>query len=206
MAKKGASVNVLATVKYKIISNELKLHYKFKTPKAAMLLLFLIDSSGSMVQNRQIATAKGVVEDTLRKSPYKKVMFALVAIIGGEACVKCNPTYDSSLIMSSLLSLGTGGKTAMGEGLLRTKEVINTYLQSIKNGVVQLFIFTDGKFNKGGNNPFEEAVKYYQESINGLSSKTMVVDTETGFVKLEMAKKFADAIAADYRKVSRLTD
>ena len=85
----------------------------------------------------------------------------------------------------------------MTEGFKLVSSLIKENLNILKDQH-QLFVFTDGKINKGDTEePFGEAVSVYKVLLRSLRN-TVVVDTESGFVKLGMASKLAAALGTRY--------
>lgn len=191
------------TVRHYLVRNTTKIHYKTRKAKTGLLLLFLVDSSGSMAKNRQIAYIKGIISQTLEQHKHRRIQYALVSLSGGEAQIQTRPTPDQSRFLDTLTALPTGGKTNMHSGVMRSAELIRQtgYNRPDNRDQVNLYIFTDGKFNTGGRDPFQSGVSQYRKHLKGLQH-TEVIDTETSFVPLHMAKQFADAINANYRKVT----
>jgi magnesium chelatase subunit D len=65
----------------------------------------------------------------------------------------------------------------------------------------QVYIFTDGRINagEGASDPFREAVAFFKRQLQHLRQSTCVVDTETGFTRLGMARQLATALNVKYQ-------
>lgn len=148
--------------------------------------MFLIDSSGSMVKDQQIAYMKGLIQQTINRYKGKRLKYGAVALSHGEAQLLSPFTVDAAGLIQSIMELRSGGKTNMKAGF--------TLITPLVKNNSQLYIFTDGKINAGGT--FDEAVNYYNTYLKQL--KATVINNESGFIQLGMAEKLATAIGAKY--------
>lgn len=151
-----------------------------------MQILFLIDSSASMVKDQQIACMKGLIQQTITHYKGKRLKYAAVALSHGDAQLLSPFTLDATRVMQLITQLASGGKTNMKAGF-------SLVAQLVKHKV-DLYIFTDGKINAGGT--FEETVAYYKTYLKQV--KATVINNESGFVQLGLAGKLATAIGAKY--------
>jgi Mg-chelatase subunit ChlD len=95
-----------------------------------------------------------------------------------------------------LAQLRTGGKTNMAAGF----EQVHRLMRTNRNWYSSfLYIFTDGRINAGQSaHPFEEAVIKFRQQLHRLRTQTYIVDTETGLLRLGMAKRLSNAIGCRY--------
>ena len=157
-----------------------------------MYICFLLDSSGSMMKDKQIAFIKGLVASTIARHKTRRIKYAAVALHNGTAQLLSAPTLHADQLLQAVETLKTGGKTNMQSGFALLHHLMKTNTQQ----KASLYIFTDGKINAGNTDtPFEEAVRYYKQYLSSLKATT-VVDNERGFLKLGYAAKFAKAIKA----------
>lgn len=149
-------------------------------------MLFLIDSSGSMVKDQQIAYMKGLIQKTITHYKGKRLKYAAVALSHGEAQLLSPLSTNNEHLLQTITQLASGGKTNMKAGFTQIAQLI-------KNKA-DLYIFTDGKINAGGT--FEETVAYYRTNLKQV--KATVINNESSFVQLGLAQKLATAIGAKY--------
>lgn len=193
----NSSIDLLETVKYFITHNQLTIKYKAAVSKSEVMMLFIIDSSSSMLQNKQIAFVKGIIEQTTNQYKNKRINYSAIALTNGTAKVLAQLTANTQELTSSINQLRTGGKTNLKAGLKLVHQLLK--LNGIKSNPYYLFILTDGQFNAGeSDNPFQEAVTYYKTFLKSLLHTT-IVDMERGFVKLGLAKQFAHQINSRYQ-------
>lgn len=180
--------DLLATVTNYLVTGRPDVQYQRKASKAALSLLFLIDSSGSMIKDRQIAYIKGIIAETVTRYQHKRLRYGAVALTQGDAQLVSHYTTDADCFIQQISRLSSGGKTNLKAGL----QLIQQMQPADKT---QLYIFTDGKINTGGN--LQEAAIYFKQHLRGLHATT-VVDIESGFVKLGRAAELAKTIGANY--------
>ncbi len=180
-------IHFLNTIKHFIVHEKLEINYKTIDSKTDLELMFLIDSTSSMLQNKQIAYVKGIIEQTVEKNKLKKISYSAIAMINGSATILSQRTSNADDLIASICQLKTGGKTNLKAGL----KLVHSIFKQRKRNQYQLFILTDGQINVGETkNPFNEAVDYYKKFIKS-AVKTSIVDMEKGFVKLGQAGQLA---------------
>ena len=195
-------IDYTQTVKNYLTNDEFKIHLKERKPLKKAVITFLIDSSGSMIQNSAIQKVKGLISEYIDKKQRIQKYFSLVAISKGKAETIVSPTLDIKLLLHKLTTLPSGGKTNMLSGLKHVSEVFRHFKKNNKQEdySTNLWIFTDGKFNvsqSDNKSPLSEALDGYKKWLKFTNSK-QVIDTENGFVKLGRARKFATGINAQY--------
>lgn len=196
-ATPSAQIDVLETVKYYLAHQKVEIRHKRHRSKAGMHVFFLIDSSGSMVKDKQIAYIKGLVAQTIDRYKTKRIKYAAVALNNGDAQLLSAPTLHAEELINTVKQLPTGGKTNMKAGFSMISQLLKTNIQE----QVSLYIFTDGKINAGNTaDPFQEAVVFYKQYLTSIK-ETTVIDNENGFVKLGLAEKLAGSIGARYQRI-----
>lgn len=188
---KAAVVDILATVQHYLSTDKVTLKLKSNVSKAAMHIIFLIDSSGSMVKDQQIAYIKGLIQDTIAHYKGKRILYAAVALSNDDAQLLSSFTVDTEQLMQTVTLLKSGGKTNMKAGFAIVHQLIRSD--------AHLYIFTDGKINVG---TFEDTVSYYNAYLKQVKSAT-VIDNDSGFIRLGLSQKLATAIGAKYNHINR---
>lgn len=192
-------INVLSSVKEYLATQKFKVHYKKAVTQSKIHLVFLIDSSSSMVQNQQISFIKGLISETLLKFKNKKLVLSAVALHNGTATVILKLTQNIDAFITQIRQLRSGGKTNLKAGLSLVHQLLKSKTPQEET---VLYIMTDGKINQGKTeNPFAEAVSYFKTYLR-ISKNTTVIDTEKGFVKLALAKKLAKEMKVNYQIIA----
>jgi magnesium chelatase subunit D len=192
-------IDVLSSVKEYLTTQKFKVHYKKAVSTSKIHLVFLIDSSSSMVKNQQISFIKGLISETLLKFKNKKIVLSAVALQNGTATIILKLTQNVEKFISAVQQLRSGGKTNLKAGLSLVHQLLKSKMPQEET---VFYVLTDGKINKGETeNPFAEAVSYFKTYLR-IAKNTTVIDTEKGFVKLALAKKLANEMNANYRVIA----
>ena len=181
------------TVSQYLATDKFEIKNKFQQSKTQPHLIFLLDSSGSMLKEKVVAYAKGLVEKFAKSENGLKPIYSLISLYNGDADLVQESSKDIDELLEKLKDIKTGGKTNIVPAFKKIKTLTN----NSKDINYELIIITDGKFNTDAENAFDEAViacQTYCKSVNQLT----VVDAEKGLVKLNLAKKFATKIRANY--------
>lgn len=200
MSNTQAGVAVFKTIRHYTLKGTFKLIPPQKESKSQLWVYFLVDSSGSMTRKKQIAYTKGLIHQTLATHQGKRIRFAAVSLLKGQAEI-CHPLTDQpQQLLRALDQLPTGGKTNLMAGFEQVHQLMRKH-KADKHHQQQLYIFTDGRINsafRSHPSPLQQAVGYYQTFLKPLHY-TLVVDTESGFIKLGKAKNLADQLGSDYQ-------
>lgn len=194
MKETASCIDVIKTVNQYVITNTFKTQFKNQQSEGKAILIFLIDSSSSMLKDQQIAFIKGMIEKTVERFHRKHVHYAVVALQQSDATLVTGLTKNANNVLTGIEKLTTGGKTNMKAGF----RLLHQLLKHTMHKDCNLHIFTDGRINAGDTaSPFSEAVTYYKTFLKRIQD-VHVVDNETGFVKLGRARELAKEIGAYY--------
>ena len=195
-SKKGGT-DLLATVAHYLKNDHFEICVKRAAPGSGLLLLFLIDSSGSMIKGQQIGYIKGLIEQTVALHSSKKIQYGAISLSQAEAAVISPFTKQQADLLASIAQMPSGGKTNMKAGF----EVVSKMVEAHLFPHLKLYIFTDGKINAGAvAEPFEAAVSYYKTYLKSIC-ETTVLGSEEAFIQLGLSEKFARQIGAKYTQL-----
>ena len=184
------------TVSQYLATDKFEIQHKFQQSKTQTHLLFVLDSSGSMLKDKVVAYAKGLVEKFAVSEKGLKPLYSLISLYNGDAELVLEASKNSDELVAELKAIKTGGKTNIVPAFKKIKALTN----NSKNINYELIIITDGKFNTDAENAFDEAVIACQTYCKSVQQFT-VVDAEKGLVKLNLAKKFSAKIKANYESL-----
>jgi len=173
---------------------------KVRKKKIGNLVLFVVDSSGSMGANQRMVAAKGAILSLLIDSYEKRDRVGMIAFKGERAEILLPPTNSVELASKRLSELPTGGKTPLSSGLQVCLEVIQKELRKNERLATLVVLITDGRANVSllkDAQPFEEA-RGIAKDIRSAGVKSIVIDTETGFVRLGKLQELSDALGGRY--------
>jgi magnesium chelatase subunit D len=179
------------------------LHQQIRTGKTANLILFVVDASGSMAAQRRMAAVKGAVLALLTDAYQHRDQVAVIAFRGEAAYWLLPPTRSVELAEQQLQDLPTGGRTPLAHALHLALEAVGT-----RQGLPPLLVLlSDGKANvalQEGGDPWQESLALaHLCADSGLPA--LVLDTETGYLRLGKARQLAQALRADCLTLEELS-
>ncbi len=174
------------------------LHEQVREAHAAMLVVFVVDASGSMGARERMQATKGAILSLLTDAYQRRDRVALVTLRGADAEVVLPPTRSVEVAHHRLAELATGGRTPLGAGLDRARMLIELERRRDPDLVPLLVLISDGRANAAtpGLDP-TEAANAAAAAIAGARIRALVVDTEAGFVRLGRARALARTLGAE---------
>ena len=153
----------------------------------------------------RMKAVKGTIFTLLTDAYQKRDQVGMIAFRRNSAEVILPITRSVDLAQKCLEVLPTGGKTPLAEGLSTTLEVIQKLKRNEAEADPIVILLTDGRTNRDrSNDPVETALKL-AEKFRQAKVKSVVIDTETDFIKLGIAKKIAQAMQATYYPLQQLS-
>ncbi len=187
---------------FQVTKNDL--HQRIQEGKAGNLIILVVDASGSMAAQRRMETVKGSVLALLTDAYQKRDQIAVIAFRGHQAEILLPPTHSVELAEQNLQELATGGRTPLPHALQLTLELLSKQNNNIQPLLVLL---TDGKANIGlskNADPWQESLKF-ADLIAQQHPSSLVIDTETGYLRLGRAKQLAQSMMAEYLTLEELS-
>lgn len=184
------------------------LRSKIREKRTGNIFLFVVDASGSMGARERMKTVKGVIFKILLDAYQKRDRVGMVAFRKNQAEVLLPVTRSVDFAQKKLASMPTGGKTPLAKGLLKAEDVLDMLYRQDANQDPVMILITDGRatspLNKG-TNPVTDALEEAKR-IGRRNIPVAVIDTESGFIKLGLAKKLAKAMGASYFQVDKISE
>jgi magnesium chelatase subunit D len=151
------------------------------------LVLFVVDASGSMGSRARMGAVKGAVLSLLLDAYQRRDKVGLVTFRGSGAEVALPPTWSVEAAAARLTDLPTGGRTPLGAGLLRAREVLRVERVRDPQRRPLLVVVTDGRAtgSRGGRHLADAHAAAALVASAGTAS--VVVDCESGPVRLGLA-------------------
>lgn len=190
-------------LKIKIRKEDIRV--KVRERRTGTSILFVVDSSGSMGVKKRMEAVKGAIMSLLKDAYEKRDRVGLVAFRKDCAEELLPITRSIDLAQKKLEKLTTGGKTPLAAGIEKAYNIIKKELKKDEKVVPLILFLSDGKANYSisGKDPIKESLELAQK-IKKENIRTIVIDTEKGFIKLEMAKTLSEALGAEYYKLENL--
>ncbi|MCF0063315.1 magnesium chelatase subunit D family protein [Dyadobacter chenwenxiniae] len=186
-----------------VIKNE-DLHQKIKAGKTGQLILFVVDASGSMAAGKRMEAVKGSVLALLQDAYQKRDRVGVIAFRGVEAEVLLEPTRSIESAEQAMENLPTGGRTPLAHALQASLQLIKKEHVDAKT---LLIVLSDGKANvplAGGGDPWQQALQL-AATIGEMQIKSLVLDTEGGYLRLGRAAELANALKGEYLSLDKLS-
>ncbi|WP_119067113.1 magnesium chelatase subunit D family protein [Rubrobacter indicoceani] len=156
------------------------------------LVVFCVDASGSMAARSRMSAVKGAVLELLSEAYRKRDRVSLISFRGAGAELLLPPTSSVELATRRLSELPTGGRTPIASGLEKALEVILREGRRDPSRAPLLVFLTDGRATDG--RPTDDvAARFHRAGVT-----SVVVDTESGNVRLGLARGLAEALGGGY--------
>jgi magnesium chelatase subunit D len=160
------------------------------------LVLFCVDASGSMAARQRMSAVKGAVLSLLLDAYQRRDKVGLVTFRGQDAELALPPTSSVEAGAARLRQLPTGGRTPLAVGLRRAADALRVERLRDPHRRALLVVVTDGRAT-AGRDPVGEAMHSARElAASGVAS--VVVDCESGTVRLGLAAELAAALGAHH--------
>lgn len=187
-------------------------HRKVKVGKEGSLIVIAVDSSGSMAALKRMQAVKGAALSLLEDAYQRRDYVAIVSVGGEEAQLLLPPTRSVAFARDRLMQLPTGGRTPLPHALSLIRHILQREAAQEGNSRRRqsfLVALTDGKANVPlkdfpGGDPWNQSLIEAQ-SLSRLLIPTLVIDTESGFIKFGRAEKLAASLNAEYLPLQDLT-
>ena len=183
------------------------LRQRIREKRIGTTFLFVVDASGSMGAQERMKAVKGAIFAMLQEAYQKRDKVGMIAFRRKVAEELLPITRSVDLAQKRLAELPTGGKTPLAEGLAQAFITLDMLKRKEPDAEPVLVLVTDGRANsvvEEGEDPVESAVKLAQQ-IHKAKITSVVIDTETDFIKLGVAQQVAAAMGANYYKLKQLS-
>lgn len=180
------------------------LHQQVRVGKSANLILFVVDASGSMAAQKRMEAVKGAVLSLLTDAYQRRDEVAVISFRGEEAQLLLAPTRSVDRAELGLRELPTGGRTPLPQALdlaLRTLEQVDGKTPPL------LVLLSDGKANvalSDGGDAWRESL-LLAETLAARGVAALVLDTESGYLRLGRAAQLAQALGAECLTLEQLS-
>lgn len=164
--------------------------------REANLVLFVVDTSGSMAAAERMRHVKTAILSLLLDAYRRRDRVAVVTFRDTGADVALPATGSVEIAAVRLDELPAGGRTPLAEGLLEAAEVIRRERLRDPSCRPLLVVLTDGRATAGVD-PVERSRRAASQlAVQGFSA--VVVDCESGRMRLGLAGVLAERLRAEY--------
>lgn len=166
------------------------------------LILLTVDASGSMAARRRMSAVKGAVLALLLDAYQRRDKVGLVTFRGECAELMLPPTSSVDVAARRLAELPHGGRTPLAEGLAEATRVLALERLRDPQRRPLLVVVTDGRATSGAG-----AIRRANDVADHLREAhidTVVVDCESGRVRLGLARQLAARLGGEYLRLEEL--
>ncbi|MEJ2860493.1 VWA domain-containing protein [Actinomycetospora flava] len=186
------------------------LRHAVREGREGNLVLFCVDASGSMAARRRMSAVTGAVAALLRDAYQRRDRVGVVTFRGSAASVALPPTTSVHAAHARLHDLRTGGRTPLADGLRTARAVMRTERTRDPRRRGLLVVLTDGRAtSSGGLDAALDAARGLARDAGaagrGASMSTVVVDCESGPVRLGLAGRVARVAGGTVVTLDELT-
>lgn len=164
--------------------------------REANLVLFVVDTSGSMAAAERMRHVKTAILSLLLDAYRRRDRVAVVTFRDTRAELVLPATGSVEIAAVRLDELPAGGRTPLAEGLLEAAEVIRRERLRDPSCRPLLVALTDGRAT-AGSDPVERS-HLAADQLAGQGISSVVVDCESGRMRLGLARTLAEHLQADY--------
>lgn len=167
--------------------------------------LFVVDASGSMAARHRMEATKAAILSLLRDSYIHRDSVGLIAFRKESAEVLLPFTHSVERAERLLASMPTGGKTPLAHGLRMAYTMCDRLLRAHRAERIQIICITDGRATSGDSDDPVAESKQWARILGTLPVDCIVIDTETGFIKLGLAKELCKLMNGSYYAMDTIT-
>jgi magnesium chelatase subunit D len=166
--------------------------------KEGNLVVFVVDTSGSMGAAKRVREVKTAVVSLLLDAYQRRDRVAVVTFGGDRATVALPPTSSVDRAESTLSEVPTGGRTPLAEALLTTHELVRRERARDPHRRPLVVLVTDGRATSGPG-----ALARSRQAATHVATSTVpwvVIDAEDprAVVRLGLARDLAVRLDAEY--------
>ena len=180
------------------------IRFRRHRPEARVLIMFVIDTSGSMAVNR-IREAKGAVVRLLGEAYTRRHKVAVIAFRRGGAEVVLPPTRSSERARRALDGLAVGGATPLAAGIAAALEMARR-VRRVEGREPRLVLLTDAGANtvagRNGGDVWTE-LRRFCGRLRDESISSVLIDTRQPFLSRGAGEKLASLMGARYISLPR---
>ena len=188
-----------------VIIHRSDLREKVRETRAANVVLFAVDASGSMAARQRMVAAKGAVVSLLMDAYQKRDRVGLIAFRGSEAELLLPPTMSVELAERRLQALPTGGRTPLARALQLGLSTFQRHRANHPDETPLLVLISDGRANVSlGDGDVARELGLLGAELRTRGVHAIVVDTESGPVRMGLGRELSAALGGRYLPIEDL--
>lgn len=166
------------------------------------LILFCVDASGSMAARKRMSEVKTAILSLLLDAYRRRDKVGLITFRAQDAELVLPPTHSVDVAAARLEDVPAGGRTPLAEGLLEADRVLRREQRRDPRMRPLLVVVTDGRAT-GAKGAVARSLAA-ADHIAGQEVSTVVVDSESGPMRLGLALTLASRLGAEHLPVGEV--
>ncbi|WP_457437176.1 vWA domain-containing protein [Pseudomonas sp. TE3786] len=164
---------------------------KPRSHRPTELWVLVVDASASTRRHGALSQAKGLLGTLLQQAYQQRARVAVLHATGMQAQWPFQGQKSSAAMLEWLNELGAGGGTPLIEGLVQTSEWMRQRQRSKPGEQQRLLVITDGRLREW-------------PCLAPMACPTVLVDIESGPIRLGRARVLAEQLGAEYLPIDGL--
>lgn len=171
--------------------------------KEGNLVVFVVDTSGSMGATKRMREVKTAVVSLLLDAYQRRDKVAVVTFAGPGATLVLPPTGSVELAERRLSDVATGGRTPLAEALATTGALVLRERGREPHRRALVVLLTDGRATYGGDAVRRALSAAAHVAAQDISSVVIDCENPRG-IRLGLARDLAGALKAEYLDLGEL--
>lgn len=168
-------------------------------------ILFVLDVSGSMGVRERMSLVKGTILELLKEAYAKRDQVGLITFAQDEAELRLPFTHSAERAAQLMQDIRTGGRTPLWLAIERAAQYLDAERRRVAECLPVVLLLTDGRATSSQRSENQaaritEAARLLQQRCH----RCLVIDTESGFVRLDKARQLAERLEAEYYHLDEL--
>ena len=168
-------------------------------------ILFVLDVSGSMGVRERMSLVKGTILELLKEAYAKRDQVGLITFAQDEAELRLPFTHSAERAAQLMQDIRTGGRTPLWLAIERAAQYLDAERRRVAECLPVVLLLTDGRATSAQRSEnhaarITEAAAMLQQRCH----RCLVIDTESGFVRLGKARQLAERLEAEYYHLDEL--
>ena len=168
-------------------------------------ILFVLDVSGSMGARERMSLVKGTILELLKEAYAKRDQVGLITFAQDEAELRLPFTHSAERAAQMMQDIRTGGRTPLWLAIERAAQYLDAERRRVAECLPVVLLLTDGRATSSQRSENQaaritEAARLLQQRCH----RCLVIDTESGFVRLGKACQLAERLEAEYYHLDEL--
>ena len=168
-------------------------------------ILFVLDVSGSMGVRERMSLVKGTILELLKEAYAKRDQVGLITFAQDEAELRLPFTHSAERAAQLMQDIRTGGRTPLWLAIERAAQYLDAERCRVAECLPVVLLLTDGRATSSQRSENQAArITEAAQLLQQRCHRCLVIDTESGFVRLGKTRQLAERLEAEYYHLDEL--